>query len=203
MPDLDYFRHHLFGAWRLLRGDETGFDHFDTTEEGFWRSFWALGAAIILTIPLSVADHRLGTVYAEQVEGYAFAAPLSIFLAAEFLTSVVGLIVYLLLMVPFLRAFGVAERYGTFVVAYNWASLLIVLLSLPLSIAGFLGWLSWEAVLPFELVLSLIFLVYSWFIASVALNLSRLDAAAVVALELLVILALGYPVGALYDTYLV
>ena len=36
----------LFGAWRLAHLDRRGMEYFDTSIDGFWRSFWAAAWAM-------------------------------------------------------------------------------------------------------------------------------------------------------------
>lgn len=201
MSPTDYFRDHLFGAWRLLRGDEGGFENFDVSLQGFWRSFWAVAVGFALMVFILIADYRTQIAFAAQSPDYQFAVPQTIFLATEVVTGLLGWIVFLMLMVPFARAFGVASRYVAYVIAYNWASLLIICLSLPLALLVLSGVVSWDVVLPFQLLLAMIFLAYAWFVALAGLGLSRLDAAAVVALETLVFLILSYPARGIYAAF--
>lgn len=109
----------LTGAWRLARLKPDGFDWFDLSADGFWRSFLAMP----VVLPLF-----LGFVAVQ-------AAPATTNWVGYFLVEVVGYLlawcVFLGLMVPFARFFGLGSGYVPFVVAYNWAQVLILMLLLP------------------------------------------------------------------------
>lgn len=196
-----YIGHHLGGAWRLLWGDADGLEDFDISDEGFQRSFWAILVAFVLLLPNFAADHRAGLSFAAQAENVQFAMPLNVYLATEMTVNVIGWAVFLILMVPVARAFGVSKRYAAYVIAYNWMNLLTVVLVLPLAAAQLMGFVTWDLALAAQLMLGLVFLVYSWFVAKTALGLSGLDAAAVVALETLIFVILSYPAEGLYAQF--
>jgi len=201
MTATEYFTHHLGGAWRLLWGDADGLEDFDLSDVGFQRSFWAIMVAFVLLLPNFAADHHAGVSFAAQAENVKFDMPLSVYLATEVTVNVIGWAVFLILMVPVARAFGVSARYSRYVIAYNWMNLLTVILVLPLAALELLGFVSWDLALLAQLLLGLIFLVYSWFVAKIALGLKGLDAAAVVALETLIFVILSYPAEGLYARY--
>ena len=198
MPSFDYIRHHLLGAWCLLRGDEGGFDHFDLSQDGFYRSFWAVAFGLVGLVVILVADHRMGLYFAANVPDFDFRVALGPYVGIEALSGLGAWAMFLVLMVPFARHFGVGQNYGRFVIAYNWASLMMILLSLPLAMLGLSGEFSWDAIVFFQLLLGLVFLIYSWFVAYKGLGLGRLDAAAVIALESVVFLLVSYPARGLY-----
>jgi hypothetical protein len=113
----------LFGAWRLAHLDPRGMDYFDKTVEGFWRSFWAAGLSaplVILILVLRYANARgdldpLRFVLVETI-GYAImwtAYPL----AAWYL----------------LQALGRSNRYVGYIVAYNWANVIQIAVSVPIA----------------------------------------------------------------------
>jgi len=197
----EYFGRHLNGAWQLLRGNEQGLEAFDLSPEGFYRSFWAIAVAFALLVPIFIADHGIGVAFAAETTEVRFAMPLSVYVPTEVFVAAAGWAIFLVLMRSAAQIFGVGGRYSVFVIAYNWSSLLIVCLSLPLATAQLGGLTTWEVNLAIQFTLGLIFLVYSWFVARTALGLSGLDAAAVVALEILIVLLLAYPTEAFYAQF--
>jgi len=198
----DYFTQHLRGAWRLLRWDVDGLQEFDLTADGFYRSFWAIAAAFVLMVPAFAADHRVGMAFAAHAEDVQFAMPLGVYVATEMGVAAIGWATFLLMMSPAARALGAGDRYAIFVIVYNWASLLVVSLTLPLAVAQLSGIASWDITLAVQFVLALVFLVFSWFVARVALDLEGLDAAAVVALEVVIFVLLAYPTEAFYSSFI-
>jgi len=197
----DYFTRHLHGAWRLLRGDEAGLSEFDLSTDGFYRSFWAMAAAFALALPGIVADHRAGLAFAAQMPDVQFAMPLRVYAVTEMTAYLIGWGVFLWLMMTVARRFGVANRYGAYVIVYNWASLLMVCISLPLALAQLGGLITWDLALALQIILGLIFLTYSWYIAVKALQINGWDAGAVVALEILLYFILAIPVEKIYAAY--
>ena len=45
LPGLNEIASSLIGAMRLFRRDKSGLQYFNMTEEGFWRSFFAMAVA--------------------------------------------------------------------------------------------------------------------------------------------------------------
>jgi hypothetical protein len=166
----------IFGAWRLLRLDPKGMTYFDTSLEGFWKSFFAAvliapAHAIIVAMELSKVETTVhpGSILILQVLAYVIswmAFPLAVF----YLT----------------RNMGRAAHYLGYIVAYNWSSLIQMVILLPLSL------LAESAVLP-EALASLVglaaFIVvlgYLWFIARTALDITGFPAAGLVLLSLVI-----------------
>ncbi len=200
--NLGYIQHHLTGAWQLLRGDEDGLDHFDLTEEGFWRSFGVMVLIVPFLFVSAWAGHGILSEFAATDPTLGLVVPpVSVYMIVELVTTYVGWVAYLMVMVPLARAFGAPNRYSVFVVAYNWANLLILLLFLPLYLSWLFGFLSTDFLLSFEVFLGLAFLVYGWFVAVVSLKASRLDAAAVVATEFVIFLGLNSISRGIYGAF--
>jgi hypothetical protein len=161
----------LAGAWRLARLDRNGMRYFEATVDGFWRSFQAavIAAPIyLILVLLRTADHPLSSdpVRATLIEAIGYVIDWTAFpLAAWYLC----------------RAFNCSNRYFGFIVAYNWANVLQMVVFVPVAV------LSAEAVLPSGL-LSVIALAitgaviyYQYFITRTALEIDVLPALAFVA----------------------
>ena len=108
------FAYYLYGAWRLVRRDTDGLQHFPNTVEAFWRSFQAAVYAAPLVI-ISVAT-QLGSVSAKT--SGAFQA------IVVFLFYVIGWVLFPLIMFYLSRILDRQDRYLRYVVTYNWASVL-------------------------------------------------------------------------------
>ncbi len=118
---LAYVAASLTGAWRLARLKPDGFGWFDLSADGFWRSFLAMPVA---------APLFLGFIAVQGSSG-----PLD---PGNLVVQLVGYLVvwclFLGLMVPFARFFGLGAGYVPFAVAYNWAQVLLLMVFLPLSL---------------------------------------------------------------------
>lgn len=162
----------IYGAWRLAHGDRSGLAHFDTSIEGFWRSF----AAAIVALPayavlvgLATADypgeiHWGGVVL---VEGIAYALDWFAFpLAAVYLC----------------RWLDRRGRYTRLIVALNWAKVIEAALMVPAALVGSLAPGGVLAAVPVVLFVAL--LVYHWFVTRVALDVGAGEAALVTLINL-------------------
>ena len=122
----------LFGAWRLLLRDRGAVALFDDSLSGFWKSF--VGAALIF--PIYAALLLLGIAEFESSRSL-FAV---ILLHIEFF--IIRAVIWPLAMHYIVQALDRDEKYCLYVVAYNWANVvmnviyfvaIIILLASPLS----------------------------------------------------------------------
>lgn len=114
-----YLAASLIGAWRLARMKPDGFAWFDLSADGFWRSF--LAVPVVMPLFLGFIAVQAGPGPASWA-GYVFVEVVGYLLAWA---------TFLALMVPFARFFGLGPGYVPFVVAYNWAQVLILMALLP------------------------------------------------------------------------
>jgi hypothetical protein len=141
----------LYGAYRLVLLDKSGFSYFDTSISGFWRSFTA--AFLISPFFFTVVY----TIYiTEQID-----TPLSKHMSHEISAYVLSWLVFPVLMEQLTKLMGCRDKYINFIVAYNWAivpqyTVFIILLAL-----GLIG------IIPPELSdsLSVMLLVWTFFYA--------------------------------------
>lgn len=161
----------LYASWRLARGDTRGLGLFNTTVEGFWRSFLAMVLVAPLFAILLFLRYHVET---------GSAAPIRFF-AVQTLGYIVAWFAFPLIMFYVVQAIDRERRFFTYVVAYNWSSVLQNLIYLPLAMAAELGLLPAElsSFLSF-VVLTLVF-VYIWFVTRTALAITGLLAAGIVA----------------------
>jgi len=111
--------HGVSGAWRLMWGDGGGLYMLDRTREGFWRSF----RVMLLVAPLQVfclliVYDRTQTVAAD-----------STIVLVEALRYVIEWTAFPVILLEIARRAGWLARYIGAVVALNWASVPVIILS--------------------------------------------------------------------------
>lgn len=165
----------LYGAYRLARYDGGGMAFFDTTLDGFWRSFFA--AVIIAPFYVVVLYMRFDV---GEVD-----TPPARFVSVEVIAYVISWVAFPVVMISLARFLECSERYLAYIVAYNWASVLQNALYLPLAMLSVNKVLPMEVASTLSLIVLLLILVYTWFITRTALDLTAGTAAGVVALDLI------------------
>jgi hypothetical protein len=170
---LSYVSAALFAAWRLARRDVAAMRLFDLTVAGFWRSFGAILVAAPAFIFITALENHL-LVSADREPPPAFLN------VADY---VLGWIVFPLVMLAVCKFLDLGTRYATYIIAMNWARVLIIglfvlvyaILVIPMLgvTLGAIAWLViWAAVLY-----------YQWFIAKTALGTPTGTAIAIVVLQ--------------------
>ena len=174
MPTSKEVIYALYGTYRLARFDAGGMRYFDTSIEGFWRSFFA--AAIIAPFYAVLLWLRFGVEFPPEADGFRY-------LCIEIIAYVIAWVLFPLVMISVVRFLELDKNYLRFIVAYNWASVLQNALYMPIAMAVLAGG---QEVGPaaFLLLIALVaILVYTWFIAKTALDVPGGTAAAIVALD--------------------
>jgi hypothetical protein len=174
MISLAETRHSLTGALRLARGDARGLTHFDNSAERFWRSFWAA----VICAPI----------YCALILSVGFDTPVKDWTHAILATTLIYVVAWVLWPLVMVYAAGWLQRghhYFRYMQAYNWAQVVgallqlgVVLLSMSMSKKG------QEALLELTL---LMVLLYEWYVARVALEITGLQAVGVVALDVVLV----------------
>jgi len=125
MPPGDDIQRYLVGAWRLMMGKRDGVALLDLSADGFWNSFFAI---VIALPPLFVG--WAGTASELGADPMAPASRLSYFLrlAVVDLGAWVLPLVALAFVAPMA---GIRDRFVHYVVATNWASVILSWLVLP------------------------------------------------------------------------
>jgi len=182
MIDLGAAAAGLTGAWRLARLDRGGMRYFDASEEGFWRSFQAaiiaapLYAALVLLRP---EDQPLSPdpLRALLIESIGYVIRWTAFpLAAWYLA----------------RAFNCSGRYFGFIVAYNWAQVLQLIVAVPVAVLAASSAVPSSIVNIVALAVTVGVLYYEYFIARSALVVDALPALAFVGADVVIGLILDY-----------
>ena len=177
------------GALRLARGDASGLGFFDTSIDGFWRSF----RAGVICYPLFLV---LLVLRVSAAKWAAAGAPRIV--TVETIGYVISWVALPLLVLPVTRWLGREHRFLAFVVAYNWSqipqSVLFVLVGLDAAAGLFPSGVAQLV----EFVAAIAVLVYEWYIARVALQVSASQAVPVVAVDVLLGIVLSRITEGLY-----
>jgi len=163
----------LYGAYRLARADTSGMTYFDTSIDGFWRSFFA--AVLVAPLFVLLISIRFGV---DDLEISFFR-----YYAIESVAYVVGWVLFPLVTLYLVQALEREDQYLGFIVAYNWASVLQNGLYLPFAVLFQLGLISGESAAFLNLVLLGLVLAYTWFIARTALDVSGYVAGGIIILD--------------------
>src|SRR5579863_2763786 len=118
------------GALRLAVGDRRGLGLFDTSIDGFWRSFRA--GAICYPLYAVLLGFR---VTAAQWE----ASGVVPILVVETIAYVISWVAFPLLILPVARQFHRDDRFLAFMVAYNWSQIPQTVLVLLVGLNGAMG----------------------------------------------------------------
>ena len=164
----------LYGAWRLALLDRGGLVYFDRSTEGFWKSFFA--AALI-------APAYLALVAIDLSERGTSAGALRL-LIVHASAYTLGWTVYPIVTRAICQAIARDGAYVSFIVAFNWAQVIQMIVYLPVIVLGVLGLIpegmsAWLHILVYSAILA-----YQWFVTRTALDITPFAAVGFVALDL-------------------
>ncbi len=177
------------GALRLACGDRRGLGFFDTSIDGFWRSFRA--ALICYPLYLALLSFRVSSASWTQ-------SGVPTILIVETIAFVISWTAFPLLILPLARLLGREDRFLAFMVVYNWSQIPQTVLFVLVGLDGATGLLAPSAAGFAQLVAAIAVLVYEWYIARVALLVTGAQATVVVMVDLVLGTALGRIAEALY-----
>lgn len=173
LPGLNEIAASLTGAVRLLRRDTGGLSNFNMTEEGFWRSFFAI-ALVLPLVAFSVVMFRENT----EVSTAALASRTSVNLVLRW-------VAYAAVMLLFTRSLDLGHNYMRFITVHNWCTVIAALFMIvPVLLHG-LGLVSITAAKFVVIFILLTMLAYYWFVARETLQTSGFVAAGVVFIDFL------------------
>lgn len=186
-------RRSLTGAWHLFIGRPDALRAFDTSAEGFWRSF----QAIIVVAPIYAM-----TAFADRTG--AFSGPITLgtiseggFWAAKVLILAVDWITLPILLAGLAGPIGIKRTYPVFIVVRNWAAPIIALPFAILSVLQSAGVLEGDVLAIASLVALAFALRFSYVIARTTLNVTIDVAIGIVVLDFLLSLAIALTIGRL------
>lgn len=175
----------VFGAWRLLHYDRAASYYFDLSLGGLRRSF----AAPLAMLPLALLLVVLARVNDEQAEVNLF---------AEAVGYVAFFVLWPLLLVPVARAARLTASYVTYIVAYNWSVVIIMVFMLPAGVAQAAQAEAGGAGDVIYLVLALGSMAYQFMVARLAFQAPAPLAAALVVLDIALTVLIGRAVDAVF-----
>lgn len=124
MLPADEIQRSLAGAWRLMTGKSDGLRLLDLSAEGFWNSFQALlVAAPALIIGWVAVANEIADPLSVSAR-FSMVIRLAVVDVGSWVLPLVGLA----LAAPYA---GIRNRFVPYVVASNWASVIIAWLQLP------------------------------------------------------------------------
>jgi len=165
----------LYGAYRLARFDERGLAFFDTSERGFWRSFFA--AVLIAPFFFLLLYFR----FSEETGVSAFR-----FFALESIAFIIAWVAFPLVMAGIAREIKREPNYIRFIVAYNWAAVLQNAVFMPIEILALTGGSLAPAAGVLGLLAMTAIIFYVWFIARTALEVTGAMAAGIIGVDFLI-----------------
>ena len=176
IPSLRDIVYGIYGAWRLARLDRGGLVYFDRSAEGFWKSFFAAALIapaylILVTIDVTERDTSAGALRLFIV-----------FISAYTLRWTV----YPLVTRAVTQAIGRESAYISFIVAFNWAQVIQMIVYLPIIVLSTIGLIPEGMSALLHMVVYAIILAYQWFITRTTLDISPFAAAGFVALDLVI-----------------
>ena len=173
MPSVAEVGRAIYGAWRLMLFDASGMAFFETSIDGFRRSFFAavvVAPAYVLFVVSGLASAETEAAdpsWTALIKGGAYLVSWVAFpIAAVFITQLLG----------------VTRRYVPLIVAYNWSNVPPLLILLPAELLAVAGSGLGETIAIFAL---LFILVYEWFVVRVALDVAPFTAVGIVVFDVL------------------
>jgi len=175
IPDRAEIIRSLTGAIRLARLDAGGMALFNVTLAGFWRSFFAA----VLVAPVYLVLIALNPSPGDQAIAFEIKA------VREVVFYAAGWAIFPVIMIPIARFLDLGPRYVGYIIAYNWAQVPMILLWLPIEVAGAIGVLPEALLSILSLAATLAIVGYLYVITRIALGTPMMTAIAIVVIEFL------------------
>jgi hypothetical protein len=163
----------LYGAWRLAHGDKAGLSYFDASANGAMRSFYAA----LVALPIATVFMALDLTHQE------IAAPAAKVALVFLLAFALDWAAFPLAVLKLAPAMGCDDRVLRYIPALNWARVLELAALLPAAVAGAAEAGGMGVLL--RLILMVVVLVYHWFVAKAALEVTGAQAVFLVGLNLM------------------
>lgn len=174
MIDAATIQRNLVGAWRVMTGRADGMRLLDISAEGFWDSFFAI---VVATPALAIG-------WLSSANQFMIFEPAPSRLGILMRLAAIDLAVWIVPLVGLalvVRRAGIADRYVHYVVSGNWATALLIWLTLPPAIMRLLAPGTADMADILMLVLFLAAQVFTWRQTNVSLNKGPVVATAVFA----------------------
>lgn len=185
----------LTGAWEIFLDRPDAMSRFDVSVEGFWRSFQAILLVIPSYLVVAFAERSLLLTMATENT-----VPLGDegFFAAKAVALAVDWVALPLVMAVAAGPFGIADRYVAFVVARNWAAVLIMLPYAAIAILFGLGFFGTSLASFLSLAVLIVALRMQFQVARRSLEVPVAFAIAVVVFDFVLSLTIGLTIDALF-----
>ena len=177
------------GALKLARGDPSGLGFFDTSVDGFWRSFRA--GVICYPFFLILLAFRVSA-------AHWAASGMAHIVIVETIGYVISWVAFPLLVLPLTRYLGRENRFIPFIVAYNWSQIPQTALFVIVGADAATGLFPSGVAQVVDFAAAVAVLVYEWYIARVALQVSTSQAVPVVLLDVVLGVVLSRITEGLY-----
>ncbi len=187
LSDFNEILSSLRGAWRLFLRDERGYEYFNTTIGGFWRSF----AVVILIFPLYFIAFQAEQQIMQSAAGDSADIIAESSFASVSLALLIDWFAYPAVMALLARMFNLTGRYVPYIIAYNWTALLLMALLMPAFLLFLGGVITPGTAMGINFTLTIFVLYIHWYIAFSALKISGIQASAFVAIDLLLSLTIN------------
>jgi hypothetical protein len=128
MFDNSYIAQSLRGAWLIMLGRKEGLALLDASTDGFWRSF----LAIVIGIPALLATCFASAKWSSLVSELSATQ----FIIRSFIIDLAAWLLPFLALALVIGRLGLGSRFAIYVVAMNWASLIILYFMLPIDLIG-------------------------------------------------------------------
>jgi len=177
------------GALKLARGDPSGLGFFDTSVDGFWRSFRA--GVICYPFFLILLVFRVSA-------AHWAASGMAHIIIVETIGYVISWVAFPLMVLPLTRYLGRENRFIPFIVAYNWSQIPQTALFVIVGADAATGLFPSGVAQIVDFAAAVAVLVYEWYIARVALQVSTSQAVPVVLLDVVLGVVLSRITEGLY-----
>ncbi|MGU3575908.1 hypothetical protein ACLBWZ_10260 [Brucellaceae bacterium C25G] len=164
MPTIDTIYRYFYGVWRMMTGKADGLDHLDISSDGFWRSFYAIYAALPPLLAGWVAFAAALTGGREEI-----GIRMSIVVKAA-IVDVASWILPIFLLGLVASKLGIAKRFAPYVIASNWATAMLAWVFAPISLLQLLTQQRSEWLSFISLVFMIAIIVMSYRVTRVALE---------------------------------
>lgn len=162
----------VYGAWRLAHGDRGGLAYFDSSMDGYWRSF---GAAIVALPAYAVL---VGLAMVREPGEINIPGVMLI----EAIAYTMDWFAFPLAAVYLARTMGKEHTYARLIVALNWARVVEAAVMVPAALVATLAGQGPLAFIPIVIFVGI--MVYHWWVTRVALDVTPIEAVMVVVVNL-------------------
>lgn len=185
MFNADEIRRNVTGAWTIMKGDAGGVALLDTSYEGFWRSF----AVFFLLVPI-FAMGLLSHLQIMAEDGLTVGSGMAGYVFAVFVARGLEWVAFPAILAVAAQALRIDRKYIPFIVARNWASLIIAGFYAPPLLLHVLGVVPTGLVILAGFVILIVATYFSFRIVRLCLEVDGTMAAGIVAFDFVLALAI-------------